>query len=379
VPVEPQARRLERHERILDAAAQVFATKGYHGTLVDEIALAAETSKGGVYFHFPNKQAIFLALLDRLAAMLRERIAGAIAAQGAPLERADAALRVVLETFGGHRRLARLFLVEALGAGPEFNARMLAIRAQFAGLIKTQLDAAVQSGAIPPVDTATASTAWFGAINEVVTQWVLAERPGRLEAAYPTIRALLLHGILATSPVTPAAPSVTAPASTGGLAAGASSTVDAAPPVASAAQPAVATVAPTLGDAPPGAVTTSPADASAAIGDAAAPIDGATAPPDGVAALLHPVGALPATAVEASTADSGSGPPAATATLSGGRPGPSAARAAASPGPFAATHSNATAPRALAHDTRSATPSTPSAGLPAASSTEPLRRGADAR
>src|SRR5437660_7768995 len=106
MPAE-QLRSLQRHERILDAATRVFSTKGYHGALVDEIALEADTSKGGVYFHFPNKQAIFLALLDRLANMLRDRIESAVARENEPIGRAEAALRVVLETFGGHRRLAR--------------------------------------------------------------------------------------------------------------------------------------------------------------------------------------------------------------------------------------------------------------------------------
>jgi AcrR family transcriptional regulator len=194
VPVE-QLRSQQRHQRILDAAAEVFATKGYHGTLVDEIAAEAETSKGGVYFHFPNKQAIFLALLDRLANMLRERIEAATSSEREPVQRAEAALRVVLETFGGHRRLTRLFMVEALGAGPEFNARMIEIRAVFADLIRMQLDEAVAAGAIPPLDTAIAATAWFGAVNEVVTHWALSKQPGRLEDSYPTIRTLLLRGI----------------------------------------------------------------------------------------------------------------------------------------------------------------------------------------
>jgi hypothetical protein len=88
-------------------------------------------------------------------------------------------------------------MVEALGAGPEFNARMIAIRADFAELIRVQLQEAVQRGAMPPLDTATAATAWFGAVNEVVTHWALAEEPGRLEDAYPTIRRLVLHGIQA--------------------------------------------------------------------------------------------------------------------------------------------------------------------------------------
>jgi TetR/AcrR family transcriptional regulator, fatty acid metabolism regulator protein len=196
MPVE-QLRSVQRHERILDAATRVFSAKGYHGTLVDEIALEAETSKGGIYFHFPNKQAIFLALLDRLATILRERIVSAVAKQRDPIGRAEAALKVVLETFGSHRRLARLFLVEALGAGPEFNARMIQIRAEFAELIRLHLDEAVAAGVIPPLDTATAASAWFGAINEVVTHWALAEQPGSLDDVYPTIRDLLLRGIQA--------------------------------------------------------------------------------------------------------------------------------------------------------------------------------------
>lgn len=196
MPVE-QLRSQQRHERILDAATHVFSTKGYHATLVDEIAAEARTSKGGVYFHFPNKQSIFLALLDRLAELLRERIEVAVAEQTDPLARADAALHVVLDTFGSHRRLARLFLVEALGAGPEFNTRMMRIRADFAGIIRMHLDDAVAAGAIPPLDTATAATAWFGAVNEVVTHWALATSPGRLEDAYPTVRGLVLHGLQA--------------------------------------------------------------------------------------------------------------------------------------------------------------------------------------
>src|SRR5215210_2664288 len=128
MPVE-QVRSQQRHQRILDAATRVFADKGYHASLVDEIALEAETSKGGIYFHFPNKQAIFMALLDRLAKMLRERIEDAESGERDPLARAETALKVVLETFGGHRRLARLFMVEALGAGPEFNQRLVQIRA----------------------------------------------------------------------------------------------------------------------------------------------------------------------------------------------------------------------------------------------------------
>jgi AcrR family transcriptional regulator len=137
-----------------------------------------------------------MALVDKMAGMLRERIEHAVQRESHPVARAEAALQMVIETFGSHPRLARLFMVEALGAGPEFNQRLVQIRADFADLIRRYLDDAVASGAIQPLDTATAASAWFGAVNEVITQWALSNAPReRLAHAYPTIRALLLRGI----------------------------------------------------------------------------------------------------------------------------------------------------------------------------------------
>lgn len=46
--------------RILEAAARVFAEKGYHETRMDDIVAAADSSKGSLYFHFANKEEIFL-------------------------------------------------------------------------------------------------------------------------------------------------------------------------------------------------------------------------------------------------------------------------------------------------------------------------------
>lgn len=190
-----QERKLHRHERILDAALQVFSRKGYHDAAMDDIAVESRTSKGGLYFHFPNKATVFLALLDHTVVLLRSRVETAIAAETDPIRKADAAIRVVLQTFAAHRTLARLFLVEALAAGREFNERLAEVHASFAGLIQGYLDEAVGQGVIPPLDTAVAGRIWFGALNEVVTTWLREEPPSRLEDRYPTLRMLLLRSV----------------------------------------------------------------------------------------------------------------------------------------------------------------------------------------
>jgi AcrR family transcriptional regulator len=190
-----QSRAQDRHQRILDAALQVFSQRGYRDSSVDEIAETAQTSKGGVYFHFPNKEAIFLALLNRTAARLLEKIEEATASTDNPVAKADAALLTVLRTFAGRRALARLFMVEALGAGREFHQRMAEIRNDFTMIIKRHLDSAIEEGVIEPIDTEIAARAWFGSLNEVITQWILSGRPKQLEDAYAVLRVFLLRSV----------------------------------------------------------------------------------------------------------------------------------------------------------------------------------------
>ena len=189
-----------RRQRILDAGMAVFSRKGYRDAVVDDIAAASATSKGGVYFHFPNKQAIFLALLEQMGALLINKVEEAMARAPDPVARGDAALITVLRTFSGHRPLARLFLVEAMGAGREFNDAMMVLHGRFTALIKRHLDDAVALGLIDPLDTEIASIAWFGALNEVAIRWVLTGAPKRLEDAYPTLRVMLTRSVGLTLP-----------------------------------------------------------------------------------------------------------------------------------------------------------------------------------
>jgi AcrR family transcriptional regulator len=59
--------------RLLEAAAEVFARRGFRAASVDEVADAAGFTKGAVYAHFESKEDLFLALLDeRFAARLAE-------------------------------------------------------------------------------------------------------------------------------------------------------------------------------------------------------------------------------------------------------------------------------------------------------------------
>src|SRR5713226_2372614 len=77
----PRSNRLPRHERrrqLLDAALEIFVSRGYHAAAMDEIAERAGVSKPVLYQHFPGKLELYLALLDESVDGLIDTVRGAL-------------------------------------------------------------------------------------------------------------------------------------------------------------------------------------------------------------------------------------------------------------------------------------------------------------
>jgi AcrR family transcriptional regulator len=64
-PLTPERRREQTRQHLIDAAATVFAARGYHGASLDEVAAAAGFTKGAVYSNFKNKEDLFVAVLEQ--------------------------------------------------------------------------------------------------------------------------------------------------------------------------------------------------------------------------------------------------------------------------------------------------------------------------
>ncbi len=167
----------DTRDRILDAALDIFSNKGYHDTRMDEIVEASDTSKGSIYFHFPNKERLFLALVDQFADLLERKVVEAVAQEEQGIMQVKAALQACLETFGRYRRPAKILLVQAVGLGSVFEKKRIEVNDRFAGLIKQYLDEAIAVGDITPVDTDVVSYAWMGAIYGIVIRWVYTGEP----------------------------------------------------------------------------------------------------------------------------------------------------------------------------------------------------------
>lgn len=180
--------------RILDAALNVFSRKGYYDTRMDEIVEESDTSKGSIYFHFPNKERLFLALVDQFADLLERRVREAIEPLPKGMKRVRMALQICLETFGKYRRPAKILLVQAVGLGQPFEDKRNSINDRFARLIQVYMQEAIEVGDIAPVDTEVVSVAWMGAIYSLIIRWVYTGDPTP-DRIMQTLVPMLLHSV----------------------------------------------------------------------------------------------------------------------------------------------------------------------------------------
>jgi AcrR family transcriptional regulator len=107
-----------QRQRVLAAAVEVFAKRGYQGTTVDHIVSAARIGVGSFYSLFDGKEECFLAVYDQLvAAGLERMLAAAQPSDRSWPERLAAGLRALLELIEAEPFAARIALVEVQAAG----------------------------------------------------------------------------------------------------------------------------------------------------------------------------------------------------------------------------------------------------------------------
>lgn len=182
-------------ERILDAALDVIARNGYSAAGVQEIIDLSSTSKGSFYFHFPSKEQMAMALLERMSDKLIDRVTESVRNLPTPLHRVAASIDVLMTTFARKRSVAQVIMLSIVGNGKATDKKFLPIREKFSRLIQKELDAAAASGQIKPVDTLMISRIWVGGLHEVIFHWLLTGQPSPLTAATPTLQAALLRSI----------------------------------------------------------------------------------------------------------------------------------------------------------------------------------------
>lgn len=104
--------RSRRQEEILEAAAKLFAERGYSEANTQELADLLQVGKGTIYRYFETKQELFLAAVDRVMQQLTEAMDAAIDPIADPLERLAHAIKTYLIYMAEHPEIVELLIQE---------------------------------------------------------------------------------------------------------------------------------------------------------------------------------------------------------------------------------------------------------------------------
>ena len=187
---------IDKRQLILDAATRVFAERGFFAAQVADVARRAGIAAGTVYLYFKSKDDLLISLFDRtMQDAIREGRA-TLDAVSDPADRLRQIARLHLERLGRDRDLAVVFQVE-LRQSTKFMARLSATRLRtYLGVIRDTIAEGQTAGIfranVPPTF---AAKMFFGALDEMATNWILSDRRYELGDDAEGVVDVFLYGV----------------------------------------------------------------------------------------------------------------------------------------------------------------------------------------
>ena len=190
------SRKMEKYEMILEAALKVIAENGFHGSQVSRIAKEAGVADGTIYLYFKNKE-------DILISLFQERLGSLVSMFNSSIQEtntAHEALRKVCEIhfteLEQNVNLAYVTQIELRQSSLELRKAIGLTVKPYIQLIEHILEKGVQEGTFrADLDIKLTRLLIFGAMDEVVTSWLISGRKYSLSAQVEKTVEFFLRGL----------------------------------------------------------------------------------------------------------------------------------------------------------------------------------------
>jgi AcrR family transcriptional regulator len=172
-----QAQHSAAVERLLGAAVEAFADKGFHGTTTRDIAARVGLSPAAVYVHFASKESLLheLSLVGHRAA-LQVVISAADQAPGDPAAQLQAVVGEFAAWHARHRRTARVVQYEQAALTAGHREEVAVLRREIQARVRRILDEGVRSGRFVVPDVSGTALALLSLAVDVA-RWYRPEGP----------------------------------------------------------------------------------------------------------------------------------------------------------------------------------------------------------
>lgn len=185
---------------ILKASAHIFSQQGFHAASMQDIAEAVSLQKASLYHHFPSKQDILVALLDRALDIIIDRLEEVVSKQLPPEEKLRQAMTTYLLALAEHQDLASVLLLEHRSLEPEFRKQHIPRRDRFEHIWRDLVLEGKNAGVFKCGQPSLAGRALLGVMNWTVT-WYRKDGPLPIEQIADQFTQLFLQGLLLRDPL----------------------------------------------------------------------------------------------------------------------------------------------------------------------------------
>jgi len=142
-------------DRLLSAAAEEFAARGFDGAKVDRIARRARVNKAMLYYHFTNKAALHRAIVEDLFGTLAGKVTGVRERGGAPAEQLRAFIGTIAGELSARPHFPSIWLREMAEGGRHVGAALVHSIATIVGVLGAILRDGHTAGVFRPAHALT--------------------------------------------------------------------------------------------------------------------------------------------------------------------------------------------------------------------------------
>ena len=188
----------DKREAILRAGVRVFAAKGFFNSKVADIAREAGIADGTVYLYFKSKDEILHSIFDRAMTDFIEEGRRELEPIEDPVEKLKTIARLHLERLSADRDLAVVFQVELRGSTKFMREFSAAGFHDYLEVIRSTIEAGQKEGLFrSDISPVVCAKILYGALDEMVTNWILSKKSYRLEPMADEVLKIFLKGVSA--------------------------------------------------------------------------------------------------------------------------------------------------------------------------------------
>ncbi|WP_144776552.1 TetR/AcrR family transcriptional regulator [Marinobacter maritimus] len=192
----------ERRNVTVEAVIDLAATTNPGDITTAAIAKHMKLTQGALFRHFPNKEAIWQAVMKWVAERLMSRIKKAADGMESPLEAMQAMFMAHIAFVSEHPGAPRMLFGELQGAKATPAKRLAhALLKQYAERLNELIETAKSRGELPrELDNQAAATLFIGTIQGLIMQSLISGDMEQMRQAAPGVFAIYRRGIAGTVP-----------------------------------------------------------------------------------------------------------------------------------------------------------------------------------